>query len=399
MSWKVCDPMSLREEFVGLACLSERNMAELCRRFGISRKTGYKWLGRASSDASLSARSRRPRVSPGRTAEAVEQAVLAVRDAHRFWGGRKIARVLRNLGEVDPPAPSTITAILRRHGRIDEAEAAKHVPWRRFEHPHPNDLWQMDFKGYFGLANGSRCHPLTVLDDHSRYCLTVRACGDQQTGTVKAALIEAFRRYGLPRRMLTDNGPPWGGLSDHGLTPLTVWLLRLDVAMSHGRPYHPQTQGKDERFHRTLKLEVLRDQRYDDHASSQTAFDRFRHGYNHERPHEALDMAVPLDRYRPSPRSYPEVLPAVTYASGMAVRKVQQVGWISYRGRACRLPVALAGETVGLAPTLTDGVLTVWLGGQKLGELDERDEHLLFAGRGSARCARSAAASEENPNV
>lgn len=383
MPWEVCDLMQLREEFVALASKSERNMAELCRRFGISRKTGYKWLQRASTGVSLASRSTRPRTSPTRTSEAMERAVLAVRLEHDTWGGRKIAAALARRGFSQVPAVSTVTEILRRHGRIDEAQATKHAPWHRFEHEHPNDLWQMDFKGHFGLANGSRCHPLTLLDDHSRFSLAVRACENEQTQTVQQALIEVFRRYGLPRRMLCDNGSPWGGISDHGLTPLTVWLLLLDVPVSHGRAFHPQTQGKEERFHRTLKLEVLRDQCFDDHAASQTAFDRFRHCYNHERPHEALAMAVPCERYQPSVRSYPETMPVVEYAPGVTVRKVQQNGWISYQGRACRLPDALVGQAVALEPTRHDGLLSVQLARHRLGLLDLRGEVPTFVAQQS----------------
>ena len=404
MPWKECTLVSERWEFVELASRPGANVAALCRRFGISRKTGYKWLDRhrkatacprTPPQAVLADRSRRPRRSPGRCCEQVEQAVLAVRARHPAWGGRKIRAVLHREGMADPPAASTITQILRRHHQLgsDDGEATGPAAWQRFEHPRPNDLWQMDFKGDFSLANGRRCYPLTVLDDHSRYNLALRACADQQRVTVKQALTATFERYGLPRRMVMDNGSPWGG-PEGGHTRLTVWLLRLDIGVSHGRPYHPQTQGKDERFHRTLGLELLRDQAFDDHAHTQNRFDAWRPVYNFQRPHEALGMMPPAQRYQPSPRPMPATLPPIEYPAGDAVRKVQDGGWISYRGQDWRLPQAFRGEQVGLRPTERDGVLSVHFARHVIAELDLVENRVSFAGGASARYARSAAASE-----
>ena len=360
MPWTVWDAMSQRREFVALAGAEGANVSELCRRFSISRRVAYKWINRhrVEGAAGLADRSRRPRRSPGQTPEAVEAKVLELRSAHPAWGGRKLRRRLVDLGQEAVPAASTITEILRRRGRLEEAEAAKHKASTRFEHAAPNDLWQMDFKGHFALGQG-RCHPLTVLDDHSRYALGLAACADERTATVQAQLTAIFRRYGLPWRMLMDNGAPWGDSPEHRFTPLTVWLLRLGVAISHGKPYHPQTQGKDERFHRTLAAEVLRTERFRDLAHAQHRFDAWRQVYNQERPHEALAMAVPASRYTVSPQAFPEVLPAIDYAPDLAVRKVQHDGWISYRGGDYKLPKAFKGYPVALRPTIRDGELEV----------------------------------------
>jgi hypothetical protein len=187
---------------------------------------------------------------------------------------------------------------------------------------------------------------------------------------VQAHLTELFRRYGLPAALLTDNGPPWGGEGVHPYTPLTVWLLRLGVAVRHGRPRHPQTQGKDERFHRTLNAELLSRRTFRDLAECQPAFDAWRRLYNHERPHEALALAVPASRYRVSPRPFPEALPALEYAPGDAVRKVQQGGWISFRGREYRLPEAFVGQPVALRPEADAAALAVWFAEHRLGRLD-----------------------------
>jgi len=183
-------------------------------------------------------------------------------DDCKTWAGRHL------------PVPSTVQAILARHGRIDPAESHKHQPWQRFEHETPNALWQMDFKGHFAVGAG-RCHLLTVLDDHSRFNLCLQACANEQGTMVREHLTHTFRRYGLPQRMAVDNGSPWGDTFDSPYTPLVAWLIRLGVNVSHSRPYHPQTLGKDERFHRTLKAEVLR-QTFSDLDTAQDHFDRGR---------------------------------------------------------------------------------------------------------------------------
>jgi transposase InsO family protein len=322
--------MSLRQEFVTLAHGESVNFRDLCRRFGISPKTGSKWVRRSrqGGDAALADRSRRPHHSPGRTAAATEQAVLALRARHPAWGGRKLRARLQALGQADVPAARTITAILGRHGLLG-GRAGQPRDFVRFEQAAPNDLWQRDFKGHVGLADGRRCHPLTVLDDHSRFALGLRACADEQGATVQRELTELFGVYGLPGRMLMDNGSPWGDDPDNPYTPLTVWLLRLGVRVTHGRPYHPQTQGQDERFHRTLQAEVLTGGPFADLAAAQRRFDAWRAVYNLERPHEGLGLQVPARRYRPSPRPFPEALPPVAYGPADVVRRVQEGGWFS----------------------------------------------------------------------
>ncbi len=371
MPWSEVLVMDLRMEFVMLARQPGANVAALCRGFGISRKTGYKWLRRAASGSTeLSERSRRPRSSPQRTPAAMEAAVLAVRREHPCWGGRKIARRLADLGQSEVPAPSTVTEILRRHG-VTLGQAGTSASFRRFERSHPNELWQMDFKGHFALARG-RCHPLTVLDDCSRFSLCLEACGNQQGQTVQGYLRTVFRRYGLPQWIIFDNGSPWGDGAHTPYTPLGVWLMHLGIGISHSRPYHPQTLGKDERFHRTLKAEVLGGPPFDDLKRCQQAFDRWRLVYNCERPHQALDMDVPATRYRASPRAFPETMPPIEYAPDHHVRRVQKQGWISFKGTSFRVPKAFAGYPVALAPTTTDGLWKVIFASRKIATLDRR---------------------------
>ena len=264
------------------------------------------------------------------------------------------------------PSASTITAILHRHGRIAAAAGAGHKPFERFERAAPNELWQMDYKGHFATRAG-RCHPLTVVDDHSRYAVGLRACGDERGGTVQAELTAIFRRYGLPERMLMDNGSPWGSDALHRHTWLTVWLLELGVAVSHGRPYHPQTQGKDERFHRTLTAEVIGRRAFADLAECQRRFDAWRVVYNTQRPHEALELATPAARYCPSRRRFPEKIEPFDYGPEAIVRRVDEDGWLSFRNRPLKLGRAFAHHRVALRPTDQDGCFDVLFCAHKVG--------------------------------
>ena len=370
MPWREASVVDQRREFVTLA-RAGGNIRQLCRRYRISAKTGYKWLDRFGHEGSVGLydRSRRPRHSPRQVPEAVEERVVALRRAHPSWGGRKLRRRLRNLGHRDIPAASTITAILRRKELLgDTGRGAPHA-FIRFEAEAPNDLWQMDFKGHFGTFEG-RCHPLTVLDDHSRFCTTLQACRNELAETVKTRLEVTFQRYGLPRRMLMDNGSPWGSDVEHPHTPLTAWLVRLGVQVVHSRPYHPQTMGKDERFHRSLKAEVISRWNPASHQECQARFDWWRGVYNFERPHDSLDLDVPANRYRSSERSFPELLPAIEYGPGDVVRRVQADGRITFKARTFRVGKAFKGQPVALRPTTTDGVWDVYYCHQKISEVD-----------------------------
>jgi len=313
--------------------------------------------------------SRRPHQSPTRTEAAVENKILAVRAEHPSWGARKIRRVLVNRHELKIPTPSTVHRILQRNGKIDPVESKKHQAWQRFEHEAANQLWQMDFKGWFRTTDQQPCNPLTVLDDHSRYVVCLQACLNQQTETVQAQLTATFRRYGLPERMTMDNGSPWGRDLQHPYTPLTVWLIRLGVRVSHSRPYHPQTQGKDERFHRTLEVDLLRWHSFRDIVQAQKHFDEYRHIYNHQRPHHALDLEVPASRYRVSARSFPEQLPPIEYDVADIVRKVDDKGYFHYRGTRYIIGKAFYRYPVALRATTEDGILNVFFCHQNVGQI------------------------------
>lgn len=368
MPWNTRSAMSLRNEFVALARQSGSNISDLCRRYGISRKTAYKWLGRP---APREDQSRRPHASPGRTEDAIETLLLTTRDQFPDWGARKLKRYLQDRGYATLPAISTITTILRRHGRIPGQASIAATPWQRFEHPHPNALWQMDFKGHVPMTQG-RCHPLTLLDDHSRFNLLLHACAGETLHDVKTPLIQCFRRYGLPWRISCDNGPPWGTMQrPDRLTALGVWLIQLGVSLTHARPGHPQTNGKDERFHRTLNHGLLQRRGLRDLADAQQAFDAYRDLYNQHRPHQALAMDVPASRYRPSERPYPEQLPPIEYAPEHAVRRVDVSGRIQFQGRRFHISHALRGWPVALQPDAErDGQHVVYFCHHVVGRID-----------------------------
>jgi transposase InsO family protein len=376
MPWREVSIVDTREEFCGLAGQEGTNIRELCRRFGISPTTGYQWLARyrAAGRAGLADRSRRPHTCPGQAPAATEAVVVELRRQHPTWGGRKLRARLLALGTSPPvPSASSVTRILQRHRLIDPVQAAAHRPVTRFEAPFPNALWQMDYKGHVPLARFGRCHPLTVLDDHSRFALGVRALPNERSSTTKAELIRLFQSYGLPNRILCDNSGPWGCSYRGRYTALGIWLLHLDVAVIHGRPYHPQTQGKDERFHRTLEQELFAARTFDTLDQAQAACDRWRHTYNHIRPHEALAMAAPITRYRPSPRSYPERLPPIEYARGDLVRTVKSRGEISIAGRPYFIGEALYHYPVALRETADPAVYNVFFRHYLVGSIDRRE--------------------------
>lgn len=351
MPWKEVTFMSSKLEFVKLALNESYNFSELCRRFNISRKTGYKLLNRFKEEgvAGLEERSRRPHSHPELTSLTVEEKIIAVRKRKPSWGCRKIRAYLLNNGEKAIPAKSTITDVLHRYKLIKNETHNKLIAPQRFEHESPNDLWQADFKGHFAMRKG-RCHPLTVLDDHSRYSIGLQACDNERGNTVKSRFIALFEKYGMPWRINFDNGTPWASAHIRGFryTELSIWLVRLGIRISFSRIRHPQTNGKDERFHRTLKLELLKEHYFKDIPDAQSHFDRWREEYNHERPHEALNMKPPVSRYELSNRKYPDVLPDIEYPDCSLIRQVNKAGNISFNNKKYFISESLNGLPVAL---------------------------------------------------
>lgn len=351
MPFEVSSLMDRRHEFVLLATQEGATIRALCRQFQIAPNTAYSWIARyrAEGRAGLADRSHRPSSSPAQTAPAQAAQGLAARDAHPTWGGRKIRAWLQQQG-LAAPAASTITTILQRHARLDGPRAGEPRAYQRFERATPNALWQMAFMGHRRIGTG-RVHPLTVLDDHSRFALGLVACAHEQAALVQTHLITLFQRYGLPDAILADHGPTWGSSTPGVLTWLAAWLMRLGIRVLHGRPYHPQTQGKVERWHATIATDVFPFGPFADLAATQRAFDAFRHTDNTDRPHEALAMAVPITRYQPSSRPYPDVLPEIVSSADHPVQTVTRGGWIWFERQRVELGEALRGLPVGIRPT------------------------------------------------
>lgn len=376
MPWKEQNIMGLKHEFVLLASQEGANRRELCRRFGISAQTGYKWLQRFAQEGApgLQERSRRPANSPAISTAELERDVVALRGQHPAWGGRKISRRLLDLKNTEV-APSTVTAILHRHGLISAQASQAATHWTRFERDEPNALWQADFKGHFETAQG-RCLPLTVIDDHSRFNLALHACARATTEVVQTQIERVFGLYGLPVQINFDNGAPWGSPKAPGqLTELGVWLVRLGVVVSHSRPYHPQTNGKDERFHRSLDAEVLKGRSFESLAKVQAALDHWREVYNQERPHQALQMATPITRYRPSARRLPARLGEPEYASRDEVRTVGCNGELRFRSGRYKVTNALRGHRVAIRPHQDqDGLFEVFFAHHRCLTIDLRHE-------------------------
>lgn len=374
MSWKEVSKMSQKIEFVTLAMKGNIKIRALCKRYNISPMTGYKWLKRYQEKGKegLTERSRRPNHIPNKTIHKIEAKILKTKKTYPTWGGYKIKKYLESKGQKEMPSTTTFNNILKRYGKTNEVEGQKHKAWQRFEHEAPNDLWQMDFKGHIGVG-ASRCHPLTLLDDHSRYALCIKACSQETHEIVKKALIELFCCYGMPRRMSMDNGSPWGN-SVGEYTALTTWLMRLGIYISHSRPHHPQTQGKLERFHRTLKAELLNNHLFKTFKEIQKAFDKWRDIYNEERPHQAIGMEVPLSRYQTSPREYPERLSPIEYGPDDIVRKVQIDGTISYKGKEYRVGKAFHGQPVALRQNESNEIIDVFYCQQRIYRLNLSDD-------------------------
>lgn len=330
MPWGEKTVEEKREAFCEACQAQIGSMTELCRTYGISRKTGYKWLNRAQQGESMSDRSRLPHTSPTKIDGQTEQMILEKRRQHPAWGAKKLHEVLLCEGH-GMPSVRTVHNVLKRNGLIDREESLKHRPYQRFERAHCNELWQTDFKGDFALGDGSRCYPLTIIDDHSRYAILVEARSD--TRDVTESFRRVFEQYGKPEALLSDNGAQFAGFGG-GYTRFERWLMEQDVLPVHGRPRHPQTQGKIERFHRSMKAEALRDNSFDDLSHARKALSAWRTLYNEVRPHEALGGQKPAQVYQRSARLYLPDVQKTVYSGDHPVCKVNSWGylrWMDYR--------------------------------------------------------------------
>ena len=375
MPWARTDWMNERVKFVAACLRREDSFTDLCRDFGVSRKTGYKWIRRyeAGGPAALADRSRAPHRHPQATPDHVAQAVIALRRRHPHWGPRKLRVVLlRRHPRMALPATSTIGEILKRTGLVRRRRRIRRSsPYgdRLRQYDAPNAVWCADFKGHFAIG-GERCHPLTISDGFSRYLLRCQALRRPLYRCARRVFESAFREYGLPRAIRTDNGAPFSTLAPGGLSRLAVWWIQLGIRPERILPGRPDQNGRHERMHSTLKAETARPPRSSFRAQ-QRAFDRFQTEYNEVRPHEALDQEVPACYYRRSPRRYPDYLTHVRYPAHFETRLTYPNGVISFGATQWYVSACLAGQRVGLEP-IDGGGYRVYFGEIALGLLEPR---------------------------
>jgi transposase InsO family protein len=352
-------------------------VTELCARYGISRKTGYKMLDRFAEHGrhGLADRSRAPHHCPHRITTALVDLLCATRRQHPDWGAGKLLDYLEpRHPQVAWPAVSTVNDLLARHGL---------VPKRRRRRPHlhpgvvplttrePNDLWTADFKGQFTTRDGRYCYPLTIADQHTRYLLTCHGLPSTHGAGARIVFERAFRTYGLPTAIRTDNGVPFATSGIHGLSQLNVWWMRLGVQHQRIHPGRPQQNGAHERMHKTLKRGAIRPPRANAPAQ-QRAFNRFRAEYNDERPHASLGGKTPASQYRPAPHPYPRILPPQEYPGHFLVKKITTGGTFRFQRRLLFIANSLTNHHIGLEET-ADGIWSIYFNTVLLAKFDERD--------------------------
>jgi putative transposase len=385
MPWRERSPMDERVQFISDHQRQLWTMTELCDRYGVSRKTGYKWVARYETDGAtgLAWRSSRPHESPQTTPPEIVAAIVALRNRYPRWGGKKIVAVL---ADREPtwtlPAISTANDLLKRAGLVAPRRRRRpvaHPGYTAHSITEPNAVWSADFKGQFRTRDAQLCYPLTICDVASRFVLTCHGLPAPTSVDTIAVFRRAFRRYGLPERIRTDNGEPFAAASLGRLSRLSVWWIRLGIYPELIAPASPQQNGTHERMHRELKADTTRPPAADRRAQ-QRRFARFRRRYNHERPHEALGQQPPTRRYTASPRALPRQVAPVEYPGHYEVRCVTAPGVMWWHSRPTVVSTVLIGETIGLEP-VDDGEWDLHFGPIRLGRFDERTRRIEPAGR------------------
>ncbi len=383
MPWKESKALDERKRFIAEWEKDEEDFSELCRRYGVSRPTGYAWVQRyqAEGEAGLQARSRAPHHCPHALSEEVAEAILVLRRQHARWGPRKLRAYLQaRQPQRSWPAVSSIGALLSREGLAHQRRPRRRTPAYSEPLAHaqaPNQLWCADYKGWFYCGDGQRCDPLTISDAFSRYLLRCRAVPKTDGVEAKAVLEAAFREYGLPEAIRTDNGPPFASKAPAGLSRLSMWWMRLGIRHERIAPGCPEQNGRHERMHQTLKQETASPPQ-GNLRQQQQAFQRFEREYNQERPHEALDYRTPASLYVASARLYPARLPELEYPPGVLLRRISQQGSVKWKGGRAFVSEVLARESVGLLEVQED-FLEVYYGPLLLGWLDGSGPEPVFA--------------------
>ena len=369
MPWENRSVSQMREEFVKRVQAEEKSKSALCREYEISRPTGDKWIKRYMEFESLCDESRRPHNIANRTPTETEEVIVEYRKAHPAIGAVKIHRILKNKG-YDLPSAKTVNNILKRNGLITRQASQNATPCQRYEKQTPNEMWQADYKGHFEMRNGQRCHPLNIVDDCSRFSVCCKTQSSETYEEIRPAMIEVFEEYGLPFSFLCDNGNPWGTVQSTGFTQFEVWMMEHGILVIHGRIKHPQTQGKDERFNRSMKKELLKGTQIADEADAQRQFDEYRSFYNNERPHHALNLDTPSEHYTRSTREYSENVREWEYPSGSEVRRVKESGYVTYNGQGYFLSEGFRGKEIAIRPSSVQGCISLFFRQFRIGRID-----------------------------
>ena len=374
MPWGNKTVESLREEFI-IAAESSSNFSSVCREFGISRRTGYKWIDRHQNGDSLSDRSHARLTIGNQTSPEIEALILSVRSENPGWGGKTIRQVLLNHGHTDLPCVKTFNNILKRNGCIATEESLKHKPFVRFEKDHCNEMWQTDFKGEFATKSGAYCFPLDILDDHSRFLIKIQGLPNT-ANAVLPCFKAAFEEFGMPNSVLSDNGAQFAGFRQ-GYTQFEKWLMNHDVLPIHGRIKHPQTQGKIERFHRTMKSELLKHHEFEDVSDADKGLQEWRLKYNTVRPHEALGMKCPADVYTPSEKIYCDQVKPYYYGGQYHVLKVNNWGYVRFAHHQVYLSETMIDEYIEFRPNPLGDSFVACYRNFKIAEFSTIDGKLL----------------------
>ena len=373
MPWKDKTVEELRKEFTE-AAENCSNFSSLCREFGITRATGYKWVKRYENNETLSDRSRRPNITANKTAKKIETQIIETRTIHPGWGAKKIKVSLENKG-VEMPCVKTVNNILNRYGCISKEESLKHKAFTRFEKERCNEMWQTDFKGEFKMQNGNYCFPLDIFDDHSRFVIRIKP-SESTSNLVLPTFREAFYEYGMPDSVLSDNGAQFAGFRQ-GYTQFEKWLMNHDVLPIHGRIKHPQTQGKIERFHKAMNQELLKHYIPKDISDAERVFSDWRNCYNNERPHEALGMKCPSDIYIPSERMYYDQVDKYEYSGKYHVIKVNNWGYVRFDRWQIYLSETMIDERIEFRPNPNGDTFIACYRNFAIGEFDVHTGKLL----------------------
>ena len=346
MPWKENRLETMRKDFVKRVLSHEKSKSSLCREYGISRPTGDKWIARYLAGEKMTDLSRAPKTHPNKTDPEIEKKIVSYREKYPAIGAVKIRRIMENEGQTDLPSARTFNTIFSRNGLITKEASEAATPYKHFEKTYPNEMWQADFKGHFAMENGIRCHPLNIIDDHSRWNICCEPLLSETYAEIRPYMERIFKEYGMPFSFLCDNGNPWGTPQSTGFSNFEVWLMELGILTLHGRIHHPQTQGKEEKFNSSLTRECLKYHKIKDQADAARIFAEYRDFYNNVRPHMALDLEVPSSRYVPSEREYPERIKEWEYSDELKVHKVKSSGYITIKGQGYFLSEAFGDKQI-----------------------------------------------------